>query len=81
MLSVLSLPSHVILPRDCRCHRVLGDGEAALPPKEQALLDRICDAYYLPAWCSIADYERLMRDADMQVWPRICDGTTKRATP
>lgn len=51
----------------CRCHRVLEEGEEALPRKEQGLLDRICDAYYLPAWCSIADYERLMREAGMQV--------------
>ena len=48
---------------------MLEEGEAALPGREQALLDRICSAYYLPAWCSIADYERLMRDAGMQVQP------------
>lgn len=41
------------------CHRVLQPGEAALKPEEQELLQRICDAYYLPAWCSVADYERL----------------------
>lgn len=23
------------------------------------MLDRICEAYYLPAWCSVADYKRL----------------------
>lgn len=50
-----------------RCHRVLEEGEKALPEREQALLDRICDAYYLPAWCSIADYERLMQESGMQV--------------
>ena len=27
---------------------------------------RICEAYYLPAWCSIADYEWLMREQGMQ---------------
>lgn len=48
------------------CHRVLKPGETALEPQEQALLDRICEAYYLPAWCSIADYERIMRDNGMQ---------------
>jgi tocopherol O-methyltransferase len=32
---------------------VLEEGEAALPADEQFLLDRICDAYYLPAWCSV----------------------------
>ena len=41
------------------CHRVLRPGEAALSPDEQSFLDRICEAYYLPAWCSIADYQRL----------------------
>ncbi|KAI8476071.1 MAG: gamma-tocopherol methyltransferase [Monoraphidium minutum] len=41
------------------CHRVLKPGEAALKPEELSLLDRINEAYYLPAWCSIADYQRL----------------------
>jgi hypothetical protein len=41
------------------CHRVLAPGEAGLRPEEQSLLDRICEAYYLPAWCSVADYQRL----------------------
>jgi tocopherol O-methyltransferase len=42
---------------------VLSPGEAALKPEEQSLLDRICEAYYLPAWCSIADYEGLFKEA------------------
>ena len=46
------------------CHRVLDEGKE-LEPAEKVLLDRICDAYYLPAWCSIADYERLAREAGM----------------
>jgi len=46
------------------CHRALKEGET-LEPAEKALLDRICDAYYLPAWCSVDDYERLARDAGM----------------
>ena len=29
------------------------------------LLDRICDAYYLPAWCSVADYARIAEDAGL----------------
>lgn len=33
--------------------------DRATPPPPQSLLDRICEAYYLPAWCSIADYQRL----------------------
>lgn len=48
------------------CHRVLQPNEDALEPHEQALLDRICEAYYLPKWCSIADYERIMKDNGMQ---------------
>lgn len=48
------------------CHRILNEGETQLEPEEQALLDRICEAYYLPAWCSIADYERLFREQGMQ---------------
>jgi tocopherol O-methyltransferase len=43
------------------CHRVLAPGES-LRPDEQELLTRICDAYYLPAWCSSADYERLFKE-------------------
>lgn len=39
--------------------RVLKPGEMGLSGKEQALLDRICEAYYLPAWCSIDDYRKL----------------------
>ncbi|KIZ03430.1 Methyltransferase type 11 [Monoraphidium neglectum] len=46
------------------CHRVLQPGEERLNAEELvgallSLLDRICEAYYLPAWCSIADYQRL----------------------
>ncbi|KAG2454116.1 hypothetical protein HYH02_001154 [Chlamydomonas schloesseri] len=41
------------------CHRVLGAGEAGLREDEKALLDRINEAYYLPDWCSVADYQRL----------------------
>jgi tocopherol O-methyltransferase len=35
---------------------VLAPGEA-LRADEASLLRRICDAYFLPAWCSVADYE------------------------
>jgi tocopherol O-methyltransferase len=38
---------------------VLQPGEACLRPHERALLSKICDAYYLPPWCSIADYQAL----------------------
>ncbi len=40
--------------------RVLAPGES-LSADEQSLLDRICEAYYLPAWCSVADYEQLFK--------------------
>ena len=52
------------------CHRVLKDGKKELEPAEKVLLDRICDAYYLPAWCSIEDYKQLAKEAglvDVQV--------------
>ena len=48
------------------CRRNLAPGEAALRPEEQALLDRICEAYYLPAWCSVVDYEGLFREQGLQ---------------
>jgi tocopherol O-methyltransferase len=41
------------------CHRVLAPGEQGLKPDELSLLDRINEAYYLPAWCSIEDYRKL----------------------
>ncbi|KAL6001817.1 Gamma-tocopherol methyltransferase, chloroplastic [Asimina triloba] len=37
------------------CHRDLLPSES-LKPEEQKLLSKICNAYYLPAWCSAADY-------------------------
>ena len=46
------------------CHRDLRSGEHSLPESEQFLLDRICDAYYLPKWCSVSDYERIVNDDD-----------------
>eukprot|EP00240_Pyramimonas_obovata_P006094 CAMPEP_0118924248 /NCGR_PEP_ID=MMETSP1169-20130426/2470_1 /TAXON_ID=36882 /ORGANISM="Pyramimonas obovata, Strain CCMP722" /LENGTH=335 /DNA_ID=CAMNT_0006865341 /DNA_START=51 /DNA_END=1054 /DNA_ORIENTATION=+ len=48
------------------CHRTLEEGEAALRPDEQTLLDNICDAYYLPAWCSIADYKSIASSLGLQ---------------
>lgn len=44
------------------CHRDLREGETALPDTEQFLLDRVCDAYYLPKWCSASDYERIVHE-------------------
>lgn len=44
------------------CHRDLLPGETSLRPEEQALLDRICEAYYLPPWCPPSEYARLMAE-------------------
>jgi hypothetical protein len=33
----------------------------------QELLGKICDAYYLPAWCSAADYIRIAKEAGLEV--------------
>ena len=48
------------------CHRNLEEGESSLPKSEQFLLDRICDAYYLPKWCSVDDYETLFKQNGLQ---------------
>lgn len=49
------------------CHRVLATGEMGLTADEAALLDRICEAYYLPAWCSVADYKALFGELGFSV--------------
>ena len=41
------------------CHRNLKPGEQRLTHDEQAVLDRVNEAYYLPPWCSLADYQKL----------------------
>ena len=46
--------------------RNLGPEEQALQADEKALLDQICKAYYLPQWCSINDYQRLMEAKGLQ---------------
>uniref|UniRef100_A0A1J3F842 Tocopherol O-methyltransferase, chloroplastic n=1 Tax=Noccaea caerulescens TaxID=107243 RepID=A0A1J3F842_NOCCA len=48
------------------CHRNLSQGEEALQPWEQNLLDRICKSFYLPAWCSISDYVELLQSLSLQ---------------
>lgn len=48
------------------CHRSLRKGETGLLPEEQSLLDRICEAYYLPAWCSIDEYKSLFESYGIQ---------------
>lgn len=49
------------------CHRILSPSEESLSPDEKNLLDRICDAYYLPAWCSASDYVKLLESLSLQV--------------
>lgn len=46
--------------------RNLVAGETKLKDKEQALLDSICKAYYLPKWCSVNDYEALFKENGLQ---------------
>ncbi|KAI3850686.1 hypothetical protein MKW98_030746 [Papaver atlanticum] len=48
------------------CHRDLLPTEKSLKPQEKQLLDKICDAYYLPAWCSTAEYVELLQSLSMQ---------------
>ncbi len=54
------------------CHRVLAPGEAVLTADEASLLDRICEAYYLPAWCSVEDYRRLFGEPVFEVCVCVC---------
>ncbi|KAL9271140.1 Gamma-tocopherol methyltransferase, chloroplastic-like protein [Drosera capensis] len=49
-----------------RCHRDLSPSEETLRPEEKQLLDKICDSYYLPAWCSTADYVKLLQSLSLQ---------------
>ncbi|XVF42862.1 hypothetical protein PTKIN_Ptkin01aG0399900 [Pterospermum kingtungense] len=48
------------------CHRDLGPNEESLQPWEKKLLNRICNAYYLPEWCSSADYVKLLQSLSLQ---------------
>ena len=47
------------------CHRELAPGETELRADEKDLLRRICDAYYLPAWCSAGQYKELFEQNGM----------------
>ncbi|KAG5177595.1 gamma-tocopherol methyltransferase [Tribonema minus] len=47
------------------CHRDLEEGEESLKPKEQRLLAAINKAYYLPKWCSVADYVTYCQEAGL----------------
>ncbi|XP_071926494.1 gamma-tocopherol methyltransferase, chloroplastic-like isoform X2 [Coffea arabica] len=48
------------------CHRNLSSSEQSLNPDEKKLLDKICDAYYLPTWCSTDDYVKLLQPLSLQ---------------
>ncbi|PIN14311.1 Tocopherol O-methyltransferase [Handroanthus impetiginosus] len=48
------------------CHRDLSPSEEYLCSEEKALLNKICDAYYLPAWCSTADYVKLLQSLSLE---------------
>ncbi|XVF30557.1 hypothetical protein REPUB_Repub16aG0068300 [Reevesia pubescens] len=48
------------------CHRDLGPSEESLQPWEKKLLNRICNAYYLPEWCSTSDYVKLLQSLSLQ---------------
>ncbi|KAG6437352.1 hypothetical protein SASPL_102266 [Salvia splendens] len=48
------------------CHRNLSPSEESLRPEEKNLLDRICRAFYLPEWCSTADYVSLLTSLSME---------------
>ncbi|KAG0457603.1 hypothetical protein HPP92_022462 [Vanilla planifolia] len=55
------------------CHRDLSSSEVQLKPDEISLLNRICSAYYLPKWCSSADYLSILKsfsllDIKMEDW-------------
>jgi tocopherol O-methyltransferase len=42
------------------CHRDLERGEPSLSRKEEKILAKINRAYYLPKWCSVDDYVKLL---------------------
>uniref|UniRef100_A0A0D3F9C8 Methyltransferase type 11 domain-containing protein n=1 Tax=Oryza barthii TaxID=65489 RepID=A0A0D3F9C8_9ORYZ len=48
------------------CHRNLEPSEESLKPDELNLLKRICDAYYLPDWCSPSDYVKIAESLSLE---------------
>ncbi|CAL9065284.1 gamma-tocopherol methyltransferase, chloroplastic-like isoform X1 [Musa acuminata AAA Group] len=48
------------------CHRDLLPSEDTLLPEELNLLNKICDAYYLPSWCSAADYIEIAQSLSLE---------------
>lgn len=49
------------------CHRDLSPSEESLKTDEKELLKKICDSFYLPAWCSTADYVKLLQSLSLEV--------------
>uniref|UniRef100_A0A2P2J8I1 Methyltransferase type 11 domain-containing protein n=1 Tax=Rhizophora mucronata TaxID=61149 RepID=A0A2P2J8I1_RHIMU len=49
------------------CHRDLGPSEESLQTWEKEHLRKICNSYYLPEWCSAADYVKLLQSLSLQV--------------
>ncbi|XP_050253301.1 tocopherol O-methyltransferase, chloroplastic [Quercus robur] len=48
------------------CHRDLAPTEESLQPWEKELLNKICDSFYLPAWCSTAEYVKLLQSLSLR---------------
>ncbi|KAM7463539.1 hypothetical protein LguiA_031660 [Lonicera macranthoides] len=48
------------------CHRDLSPSEESLKTDEKELLNKICDSFYLPAWCSTADYVKLLQSLSLE---------------
>eukprot|EP00250_Pteridium_aquilinum_P026531 c3314_g1_i1 orf=362-1411(-) len=48
------------------CHRELSPNEKTLKANEQELLDKICDSYYLPAWCATSKYVSIAQSMGLQ---------------
>ncbi|OEL33046.1 putative tocopherol O-methyltransferase, chloroplastic [Dichanthelium oligosanthes] len=48
------------------CHRNLEPSETSLKSDEVNLLKRICDAYYLPDWCSPSDYVSIAKSLSLE---------------
>ncbi|VFQ73747.1 unnamed protein product [Cuscuta campestris] len=48
------------------CHRDLSPTENSLLPQEEELLKKICNAFYLPAWRSTADYVNLLKSNSLR---------------
>lgn len=49
------------------CHRDLLPSEESLQPYESNLLKKICNAFYLPEWCSAADYIKIAQSLGLEV--------------